>query len=78
MPPVLGHVERHDDEVSDAHADLLLTTRAEVRLARLEGVDERDFEIFPVAAYPSSAHSTRRITTTNAEATSTKSDVRRF
>ena len=71
MAPLLRHVERHHHEVADAHTDLLVAARTQVRLARLEGVDERDFEILAVAVYPSAAHSTSRMTTTNAAITST-------
>ena len=72
MPPVVGRVERHDDEVGGADGDLLLAPRAQVRLARLERVHERDFEVLLVAlvAYPRNAHSSSRITTMKAAATS--------
>jgi hypothetical protein len=42
---VLGDLQGHDDEVGEADGDLLIAARAQVGLARLERVDERDFEV---------------------------------
>lgn len=67
MPPGLGNVERHDYEVRHAYTDLLEASRTEILLARLEGVDEGDFEILVrLVAQPNAAHSTSTMTTTNA------------
>lgn len=65
MAPVLGHLEGHHDEVSDAHADLLQAARAQVGLARLERVDERNLEVVLVR-HPISAHNTSTRHTTTA------------
>ena len=55
----------------DADADVLIATGAEVRLARLERVDESDLEVVLVGvAHPNAAHSTSAMTTTNAAITS--------
>jgi hypothetical protein len=48
VAPVLGNVERHHHEVSDADADLLEAAGAQVFLARLKGVDERNLEVVVV------------------------------
>ncbi len=70
MAALLRHVERYHHEMSDADGDVLVAAGAEVLLARLEGVDEGDFEVVVVlVAQPSSAHSTSRITTTKAAIT---------
>jgi hypothetical protein len=70
VAPVLGNLEGHDDEVAEPDGDLLRAAGAEIGLARLEGVDERDFEVLVRrAVYPSAAHSTRRMTTTKAAMT---------
>ena len=45
MAAVFGDFEGHHDEVGDADADLLIAPRTQVGLARLEGMDERDFEV---------------------------------
>jgi len=45
---VLGHLDGHDDEVRDADADLLMAARAQVGLARLEGMDERNLQVVVV------------------------------
>jgi hypothetical protein len=45
VAPVLRNLERHDDEVGHADADLLMTSGAEVCLARLERMDERDLQL---------------------------------
>jgi hypothetical protein len=45
VAPVLGYLEGHHDKVCDADADLLIATGTQVGLARLEGMDERDFEV---------------------------------
>jgi hypothetical protein len=45
VAPVLGYLQGHHDEVGDAHADLLIASGTQVGLARLEGMDERDFEV---------------------------------
>jgi hypothetical protein len=66
---ILGHVGRYDDEVGQPNGDLLRATRTEIGLARLKGVDERDFEIVGVVAQPNAAHSTRRTTISTAAAT---------
>jgi hypothetical protein len=42
---VLRHVEGHDHEVPQPDRDLLRAARAQIGLARLERVDERDFEV---------------------------------
>jgi hypothetical protein len=68
VTPVLRHLDRNDDEVGDADADLLMAARAEVRLARLERVDERNLEVV-VVRYPRNAHSSSTATTTNAAST---------
>jgi hypothetical protein len=68
VAPVLGDVERHHDEVGDPHRDLLMTAGAQVGLARLERVDERDLEV--VVLYARVAHKTRRTHTTTAAITS--------
>ncbi len=39
MAPQVGGLERHHDEVPDADGDLLVATRAEVRLGRLVRLD---------------------------------------
>ena len=71
MAPVFRHVEGHHHEVGDADTDLLVATGAQVRLARLERVDERDLEVvLGVLAQPSTAHNTSRITRTKAASTS--------
>jgi hypothetical protein len=71
VPTVLGHVERNDDEVADADGNVLQATGAQVGLARLERMDERDLEVvvLVVAAQPSAAHSTSNATTTKAAIT---------
>src|ERR1051325_4883993 len=47
---VFGNLDGHDDEVGDADGDLLVASRAQVGLARLERMDERDFEVVAVHA----------------------------
>jgi hypothetical protein len=48
VAPVLRDVEGHDDEVGEAHGDLLIAPGAQVGLARLERVDERNLEVVVV------------------------------
>ncbi len=76
MAPVLGHVEGDDDEVREADGDLVQASRAQVGLSRLERMDERNLQAVVGLAvsgvlYPSAAHNTSSITTTNAATTST-------
>jgi len=66
VAPVLRNVERHHHEVRHAYVDLFQAPGAEVGLARLERVDERDFEVLVVvvayrrfAAHASSSTQTR-------------------
>jgi hypothetical protein len=68
MAPVVRRVQGHHDVVTDADADLLQAARAQVRLAGLEGVNERDFEVVVGVAYSRfAAHATNTaITTTTA------------
>jgi hypothetical protein len=68
VAPVLRHVERHHDEVGQAHGNLLVAPRTEVGLARLEGMDESNLEVV-VVRYPRSAHNSSRMQTTKAAAT---------
>jgi hypothetical protein len=70
VAPVLRHVERHHHEVRETDRDLLAAPRAEVGLARLKGMDESNLEVV-VVRYPRSAHSSSRMQTTKAAATST-------
>jgi hypothetical protein len=69
VAPVLGDLERHDDEVGEADGDLLVAARAEIGLARLEGMDERNLEVV-VVRYPRRAHSRSKTHTAKAAATS--------
>jgi hypothetical protein len=48
VAPVVGNRQRHDHEVGDANPDLLIAPGAQVRLARLKWVDERDLEVVVV------------------------------
>jgi hypothetical protein len=44
MPAQIGRVERHDDDMARARADLLVAARAEVVLHRLERVDQPNLD----------------------------------
>ena len=70
---VLGDLDRHHHEVAEADWDVLQAPRAEVFLARLKRVDERDLEVFVAVLVHLgiAAHSTNRIITSTAAATST-------
>ncbi len=70
MAPVLGFVERNNHEMGHADTDVLEAPGTEVRLARLEGMNECDFELVVGVGQPRRAQSTNRITTTNAASTS--------
>jgi hypothetical protein len=69
VAPVVGHVEGHHHEVTEAHGDFLEAARAHVGLARLEGVDEGNLEVVVVAYRGIAAHNTNRTTTRTAAAT---------
>lgn len=71
MAALVGHVERHDYEVTEADRDVFEAARAEVLLARLKGMDEGDFEILVVVirAHPKKAQNNSRRTTMTAAAT---------
>ena len=69
MAAVFGHVERDDYEVRDADGDLVGAAGAHVRLARLEGMHERNLEVVVGIGQPNAAHSNNRMTTTTAAIT---------
>lgn len=58
----------HDDQMADARRDVLVAARAEIRLARLIGLDAADLDR-PVGHLGINAH--RRSTATTAKATTT-------
>ena len=64
VTPEVGRVGRHDDDVTDAHFDPLVATRAQVALRRLVGLDACDGYL------GISAHARTRAITTKAAATS--------
>jgi hypothetical protein len=68
VPTVLGFVEGHHHEMGQADGDVLEAARAQIGLACLERVDERDLEV--VVLYARVAHKTRRMHTTTAAITS--------
>jgi hypothetical protein len=48
VPAIFGNLERHDHEVGNADRDLLVTSRTQIRLARLKRMDQRDLEVVAV------------------------------
>lgn len=73
MAPVIRRVERHNHVVTEAHGDVLQAARAQVLLARLKRVDERDLDVLARIgiAQPKNAHASSTITTSTAAATIT-------
>jgi hypothetical protein len=71
VPPIVGGVEGHDHVVADPHGDLLEAPGAQIFLARLERVHERDLEVLLVLGQPNSAQSNSTTTTARAAATIT-------
>ncbi len=69
MPAQFGFVEGHHHEVPEADGNVLVAARAQVRLARLERMDERNLEIVLVVAQPRNAQSSSSTQTTTAAAT---------
>lgn len=71
VPAIFRRVEWDDDEVPDAHRDLLEAAGAEVLLTSLERMHERDLEVVlvRVIGHPKSAHNTRSVQTRTAAAT---------
>lgn len=70
MPAQLRLVEGDHHEVTEADGNVLVAAGAEVGLAGLERVNERDLEVVLVVAQPRNAHSNSTAQTMNAAATS--------
>jgi hypothetical protein len=71
VPTVLGFVEGHHHEMGQADGDVLQAARAQIGLACLERVDERDLEVLFVVLgrQPKNAQMSSRAQTTNAAMT---------
>jgi hypothetical protein len=69
MATGVGSIQWHDHQVSGGGSDLLLTTRADVALARLERMDQTDLDL--VGQRGISAHSSITAMTAKAAATMT-------
>lgn len=69
MPAQFGFVEGHHHEVAEADGNVLVAAGTQIRLARLERMDERDFEIVLVVTQPRNAQSSSSTQTRTAAAT---------
>ena len=74
VPPLVGVGSWHDDDVSFAHADLVVAAGAAVLLRGLVGLDATHVDVVVDPAHvPTTAHTTSATITANAAATMRRS-----